>query len=514
MYKAFAEMAAEQNETRPMRDGAVIGPVAQPKRLADGDKGHAPQCANSAHIATEVKSCGYLNPIPEDVMSEEGDQACSTSMVDCRSTRGAIWDEASDGVIDARNADRMAHEDIEADTTMCESGATQDFVRHNEAGNQCMSGGDDEANAVSYVPAPRVPVGVVPISFTTRLFPTPLRESKVADESAWIMKNRRHLHKNKTLVGRLPSNSECDLERDGLPIDISESDPVWLKDKGDELYRGGDFLAAVNAYTAAFDADPQATACLSNRAACHLRLGRASECVADCGAALEILRTLPETGPNQARALARRALAYRELGHYKLSLDDCRDALGFNPGDATLQREIAISEPLALCEAAKKEAVVCFASGDIAEACRLYTNALSAVPTFPSCLSNRAACHLALGRPQDCVDDCTATLEILSAGSSTRPYEQSEEQDHTLLRPRLLLPPPGSAPPIGSNKRRQWVVSTMLRRGRANVELGRLESALHDYQAADSLAPGDKAVEGDVHELERLVREAETPLTH
>ncbi|CAN0522731.1 unnamed protein product, partial [Scytosiphon promiscuus] len=153
---------------------------------------------------------------------------------------------------------------------------------------------DDDGVAVTYVPAPRVPAGVIPIGFTTRLFPTPLRESKVADESAWIMKNRRHRHKNKTLVGRLPSESAQ--EKNDPQFDISESDPVWLKGKGDDLYRGGDFLGAINAYTAALDADPKAAACLSNRAACHLRLGQASACVADCGAALEIFRALPETG--------------------------------------------------------------------------------------------------------------------------------------------------------------------------------------------------------------------------
>lgn len=78
------------------------------------------------------------------------------------------------------------------------------------------------------------------------------------------------------------------------------------------------------------------------------------------------------------------------------------------------------------------------------------------------------------------------------------------------------MPPPGSVPPPGSDKRRRWVLTTMLRRARANVELGCLESALRDYRAASSLAPDDKAVEGDVREVERLL-ESETerrPLTH
>ena len=36
----------------------------------------------------------------------------------------------------------------------------------------------------------------VPIQFTSRIFPTPLRESKVAQEQEWIAKNRKHLKKH------------------------------------------------------------------------------------------------------------------------------------------------------------------------------------------------------------------------------------------------------------------------------------------------------------------------------
>lgn len=469
---------------------------------------------SSASTTTELKSKGTLDTIQEDASAEDGSPvperpaAASANVVD-----RPIWDEAriqnKDGGRDYNS------EEEDGDTTEVKSGVPHQDVTLDEVRQEHNAGDDDDEVAVSYIPAPRVPAGVVPIGFTTRLFPTPLRESKVAGESAWIMKNRKHLHKNKTLVGRLPLAESKGGEE--LYTDVCETDPIWLKGKGDDLYRGGDFLGAINAYTSALDADPSAAGCLSNRAACHLCLGQASKCVADCGAALQIFQKLPETGPNQARALARRALAYRELGHYRSSLEDFLAALEFSPADHMLQEETARAEPLALCETAKKEAVKRFASGDIAGACKLYTDALAAVPAFPSCLSNRAACYLALGRPQECVHDCTAVLQGLCADpldtSRVRECTTDKEQSPAHVEP-VPVPPPGSVPPAGSEKRRRWVLTTLLRRGRANIELGRLESALRDYRAARSLVPDDKAVEGDILELERLVNEAGTPLTH
>lgn len=564
VYRTFADLAAKQSRRHsPTAELLLPAPVEQPKQVSSGgEKQHAllsPPLASTT-VSERRSSGGPLGTIPEEVSEEVSTDggnsptpAVSTSVVVERTLGGPLrtipeeysGDEGSPvPVASTAAAAKVADRSIWKETIGSDEPAEADEHRFEEpegggsdANNVVLNppaqdAGQDEIRentlasdddgVVAYVPAPRVPAGVIPIGFSTRLFPTPLRESKVADESAWIMKNRRHLHKNKTLVGRLPSEGEQ--EKDGdINFDISESDPVWLKGKGDDLYRGGDFLGAINAYTAALEADPKAAACLSNRAACHLRLDQISACVADCGAALEIFRTLPETGPNQARVLVRRSLAYRELGHYKLSLNDCRAALGFNPGDTVLQRETARAEPLALCEAAKKEAVAHFASGDIAGACELYTAALAAVPAFPSCLSNRAVCYLALGKPQDCVRDCTAVLDMLSAGPSAaglranaRRSDPPPKDPKSAGRGRALVPPPGSMPPPGSVKRRRWVLTTMLRRARANVQLGCLESALQDYRAASSLAPGDKAIEGDVRELERqLNSDAERrPLTH
>lgn len=476
-------MTAKQNDSKVVSTSQPFSALtAEPKDKESDGKYHASSYQNSedriprrSPVEDERSAAPLKTPIPAASTKTSGRQ---------------IWDEttSSDGDWGTNRGRGEQYE--EQRVTVPESVETV-----------AVKNDDDEM--VAYVPEPRASIGVVPVGFTPRIFPTPLRESKVADESAWIMKNRRHLNRNKALVGKLPEGCEFD----DPPLDISESDPVWLKGRGDDLYRGGDFLGAVNAYTSALDAEPGAFGCLSNRAACYLRLGKPSECVVDCGAALGILQTLPETGLLQAKVLARRSLAHRELGHYRLSLDDCKAALVFNPGDPILRGEIERAEPLARCESAKKEAVKCFASGDILGACDLYTAALAAVPASPSCLSNRAACYLALKRPKDCVRDCNTVLELLSTNRSDISHSGHNRDDiQTTLKPPL-----GSMPPEGSDKRRQWVVATLLRRGRANIELDLLENALKDYREASTLAPGDQAIESDVKELEGKVDENVSP---
>ncbi|CAM9541458.1 unnamed protein product, partial [Ectocarpus sp. 8 AP-2014] len=424
VYRAFAQLAAKHNR------GDSAGTEAQPKEARS--QGPHQQDKLTPPPSSTCSPRDRLHTIDEGVSDEYSPTPEMMAPAYTTATKvdagNSIWQEETATIKDGDRGYQEAGGESERSGSTRATAESSSSVAFTQQGKQEERQGDktdaqhsdEDETPVSYTPAPRTPVGVIPVGFTTRLFPTPLRESKVADESAWIMKNRRHLHKNHALVGRLPAAGSGSAGVGAGDKDISESDPVWLKGKGDDLYRGGDFLGAVNAYTTALDADPRAAACLSNRAACYLRLsgsgssshdqGRrhASACVADCAAALEILRALPETGPSQARALARRSLAYRELGHYQSSLEDCRAALLFSPGDAALLEEAARGEPLAQAERCKKEGATRFAAGDVRGACELYTTALEAVPGFPPALSNRAACYLALGKPGECVRDCTA----------------------------------------------------------------------------------------------------------
>eukprot|EP00957_Ditylum_brightwellii_P167817 12774686-Ditylum_brightwellii.AAC.1 len=97
---------------------------------------------------------------------------------------------------------------------------------------------------------------------TPRLFRTPIRESTAQQENTFIAKNRPYLRTNNLL------NSDA--------LDISESDAVWLKGKGDEFYKKGDFWSAINAYSSSLESDQGMVQAISNRAASYLQIGEIS----------------------------------------------------------------------------------------------------------------------------------------------------------------------------------------------------------------------------------------------
>lgn len=94
---------------------------------------------------------------------------------------------------------------------------------------------------------------------------------------------------------------------------------VWLKGKGDDFYRSGDFASAVSAYSAALDIDSTLVSCLSNRSACYMHLKAPEECVRDCEAALPLVPTDPKDAKSvqmRVKLLARQATALAQLGRY------------------------------------------------------------------------------------------------------------------------------------------------------------------------------------------------------
>ena len=146
---------------------------------------------------------------------------------------------------------------------------------------------------------------------------------------------------------------------------------VWLKGKGDDFYRSGDFSSAVNAYSAAIELDSAAVGCLSNRAACYLHLHKLEECVADCGAALA-LTPPPQPSPQTAaaaadeggkgraqdaaralqsrvRLLARRGTALSQLGRFSDAMADFQAAGALDRSDPTFATIASELSRLAEC---------------------------------------------------------------------------------------------------------------------------------------------------------------------
>lgn len=130
---------------------------------------------------------------------------------------------------------------------------------------------DERKEALTFIPAPRRSCQVK-VSFTPRVFPTPMRESKKEEEEDWLLRNRRHL------------NQRMQKKLEG--VDISERDPFWLKGKGDDFFTAKDYSSAINAYNCALEINPDYTPVLSNRAACYLQIEDYDKCIQDCTTAI------------------------------------------------------------------------------------------------------------------------------------------------------------------------------------------------------------------------------------
>jgi dyslexia susceptibility 1 candidate gene 1 protein len=299
-------------------------------------------------------------------------------------------------------------------------------------------------------------------------------------------------------------------------VDISEEDPSWLKAKGDDFFRGGDYRSAVNAYSSAIEADETMISCYSNRSACFLKLGVPIDCRSDCSEGIElIMKYLGSTAVDEdealqlkktmAKLLMRRGISNCQLGSYA---DASRDyASGIEALLATGGTETAIAsarsdmEKLTALQTAdtyKKKGDEVMAEGNIAQAIMFYTQALQASPVHVGCLSNRAAGKLATHDYEGCIADCSAALNILDEderGSSGAGKIMSGAGADSLSMMTAVLPPKGS------DKRKSWVLKTLVRRGAAYAQNKDIDAAIVDYGKACALEPTNTALKEDLNKM-------------
>ncbi|XP_077050731.1 dynein axonemal assembly factor 4 [Siphateles boraxobius] len=177
------------------------------------------------------------------------------------------------------------------------------------------------------LPVPRS-AGCIKISFTPRVFPTALRESRVPEEEEWLKKQAEARRAVDTDLAELEDLSE------------EERNPDWLKEKGDKLFMAGNFQAAVNAYNLGIKLNRKIPALFSNRAACHLKLRNLHKAIEDSSQALELLT--PAVAANAAarlKAHVRRGTAFCELQLYVEGLLDYQAALEIDPRNEALRTD-------------------------------------------------------------------------------------------------------------------------------------------------------------------------------
>ncbi|XP_028819669.1 sperm-associated antigen 1A [Denticeps clupeoides] len=237
-----------------------------------------------------------------------------------------------------------------------------------------------------------------------------------------------------------------------------------LKNEGNRLFKNGQFGDALEKYSQAIagcaeaGVDSPEDLCIlhSNRAACFLKDGNSSDCIADCTRALEL-------HPFSLKPLLRRAMAYESLERYRKAYVDYKTVLQVDVSvqaahdsihritkllieqDGPEWREKLPEIPLVPLSAqqhrrdepsaeavqaraareAEKEArraEVQFGAlkqegnehvkhGRFQQALEKYTECIRIKPAECAVYTNRALCYLKLGRFEEARRDCDAALE-------------------------------------------------------------------------------------------------------
>merc|ERR1711916_54925 len=438
--------------------------------------------------------------------SSNGPSAVTAAVFQVDKDKPISRTEFSKHNLDNLDEDLDLNDDIEND-----NGNADDV--NNDEEDYILVNGDENDDEIKFIPPPRQALpkddgnatksNKVDITFTPRIFGTPMRDSKAAEEEEWIMKNRRHLKKHAVYKNNIPRTME-------------EEDPTWMKAKGDDFFRGGDFRSAINAYSEALDMDAHMIGCYANRAACYLKLNMPVDCQADCSTGIsEILGYMNENKIQDIeesfqitliKLYLRRSVAVTQVGNFSEGLKDCRSArdgveeIWLSRDKETpkaisidqIEADISRLEKLVFTDSLKKEADRLFADGKIDEAVMRYTEGLEIIPCHVSCLSNRSACHMALGDMEKAVEDCSSTLSVMELNTSK--YKKVGSVGDISMANAVV-------PPAGSEKRKDWVLKTLARRGAAHIHLGKIDEAITDYGFAVSIDPENEKLKRDLTRL-------------
>ena len=303
-----------------------------------------------------------------------------------------------------------------------------------------------------------------------------------------------------------------------------------MKAKGDDFFRSGDIRSALNAYSAAIDADDSFVSGYSNRAACYLKLNMNIECKLDCDKAIDLLNEellveqisieaktegseaekakLDKLYASLVKLLLRRGACECSTGSFTSALNDYTQARSktllmsgrkistlaageFNFD--SLDQDISRLKILTSAEALKLEGDVAVSEDSLDLAVNKYTEALKVLPLYVSCISNRSACKMSKGDLDGCIEDCTEALTLLEVDPNSQPNHLINSEEKHMLQNIL--------PPKNSEKRKNWVIKTLTRRGVAHSQLNRLEEAIQDFQQAVGYDPKNEALVSDLNKL-------------
>ncbi|CAF4472011.1 unnamed protein product [Rotaria sp. Silwood2] len=167
--------------------------------------------------------------------------------------------------------------------------------------------------------------GRIAVNFTSRIFPTPLRESQTDVEEQWLRKQVES------------RQASTDLQ---LDLSDNEKDIDYLKAKANQFFQQGNFQSAIGVYNHAVRVFPKMAILYLNRGACHFQVRNMMKCVEDCSRALELLDPpVPDNLLQRVKAHVRRGTAFCELELYAEGLLDYEAALKLSPDDEKIKED-------------------------------------------------------------------------------------------------------------------------------------------------------------------------------
>uniref|UniRef100_A0A8D8Z6E4 Dyslexia susceptibility 1 candidate gene 1 protein homolog n=2 Tax=Cacopsylla melanoneura TaxID=428564 RepID=A0A8D8Z6E4_9HEMI len=167
--------------------------------------------------------------------------------------------------------------------------------------------------------------GLIGVKFTPRVFPTPMRESMAPEEEEWLKKQAEA----RQACGFLASD-----------LRPEENNPDWVKAKADQMFKAGNYMGAVSAYSHGIKLCPKLASLYSNRAAAHIAMNNMFKAVDDAAEAIKLLTPPCEANrKSRIQAHVRRGTALCGLKAPKLGLLDYEAALALSPKDERLKED-------------------------------------------------------------------------------------------------------------------------------------------------------------------------------
>ena len=151
----------------------------------------------------------------------------------------------------------------------------------------------------------------------------------------------------------------------------------------------------------------------------------------------------------------------------------------------------------------KEEGDTLFAGADFDAAQSKYTEALTMIDSHPGCLSNRAACKLALDDARGCIFDASLALLSLGmyAGTISATFYDRGFDIHCCRN-------------MSEREREVLTVQALLRRGTALSQLNRQTEAMADFLAVLVLDPHNEAAIGSLNFPEQQAAVGKSEIQH